>query len=130
MVLLTSFIIFTGVFISFSIEKRVKEFFILLLTLVTGVYGVFMSLDLFFFYFFYELAVIPMYLLIGIWGSTNREYPTMKLTLYLTCGAVIALVSILAIYAVAQTELGHYTFDLLQLGRIHYSDAFQIIFFL
>ncbi|HLG21832.1 MAG TPA: NADH-quinone oxidoreductase subunit M [Candidatus Manganitrophaceae bacterium] len=130
MVLLTSFIIFTGVFISFSIEKRVKEFFILLLTLVTGVYGVFMSLDLFFFYFFYELAVIPMYLLIGIWGSTNREYATMKLTLYLTFGAVIALVSILAIYAVAQSELGHYTFDLLQLGRIHYSDAFQIIFFL
>ena len=130
MVLLTSFIIFTGVFVSFGIQKRVKEFFVLLLLLVCGVYGVFMSLDLFFFYFFYELAVIPMFLLIGIWGSTNREYATMKLTLYLTFGAVIALVPILTVYAVSNKELGHYTFDLLELAKIHYSDRFQILFFL
>ncbi len=130
MVLLTSFIIFTGVFVSFSIQKRVKEFFILLLLLVTGVYGVFMSLDLFFFYFFYELAVIPMFLLIGVWGSTNREYATMKLTLYLTFGAVIALVPILTVYAMSYKELGHYTFDMLQLAQVHFSDRAQIMLFL
>ncbi|MBI3804772.1 MAG: NADH-quinone oxidoreductase subunit M [Nitrospirae bacterium] len=130
MVLLTSLIIFTGVFVSFAVQKRVKEFFVLLLLLVCGVYGVFISLDLFFFYFFYELAVIPMYLLIGIWGSTNREYATLKLTLYLTFGAVIALVPILTIYAVSNKELGHYTFDMLELAKIHFSDRFQILFFL
>ncbi|HET6371128.1 MAG TPA: NADH-quinone oxidoreductase subunit M, partial [Nitrospiria bacterium] len=130
MVLLTSFIIFTGVFVSFSIEKRVKEFFILLLVLVTGVYGVFTTLDLFFFYFFYELAVIPMYLLIGVWGSTNKEYATMKLTLYLTFGAVIALVPLLALYMVGEQVLGHYTFDLLELGKVSYARGFQVAFFL
>src|SRR5262249_56522474 len=87
MVLLTTIVFLAGALVSWHIEKRTKDFYILLCALVAGVFGVFVSLDLFFFYFFYELAVVPMYLLIGYWGSTNREYATMKLTLYLTAGA-------------------------------------------
>lgn len=103
MVLLTSFVIWAGVLVSWSIEDRTKEFYLSLIALVTGVFGVFVSRDLFWFYFFYELAVIPMYLLIGIWGSTNKEYATMKLTLYLTTGAVAALVGLLMVYFRAWT---------------------------
>ncbi len=98
MLLLTSIVITAGTLVSFRIEDRVKEFYILLLALVTGVFGVFAGRDLFFFYFSYELAVIPMYLLIGVWGSTNKEYATMKLTLYLTAGAVVALIGLLLLY--------------------------------
>jgi NADH-quinone oxidoreductase subunit M len=69
LVLLTAIIISTGVFASWTVQHRTKEFHIFLLTLVTGVFGVFMSLDLFFFFLFYEVAVLPMYLLIGVWGT-------------------------------------------------------------
>ena len=86
MVILTSIIIFTGVLASWYVEGRAKEFFALLLTLVTGVFGVFVSFDLFLFFMFYELAVLPMYLLIGIWGTGPKEYSAMKLTLMLLVG--------------------------------------------
>lgn len=98
MLLLTSLVIMAGTLVSFKITDRPKEFYILLMALVTGVFGVFAGRDMFFFYFSYELAVIPMYLLIGVWGSTNKEYATMKLTLYLTAGAVVALVGLLLLY--------------------------------
>jgi NADH-quinone oxidoreductase subunit M len=98
MLFLTSVVIVAGVLVSWTVEDRTKEFYLSLIALVTGVFGVFAVRDLFWFYFFYELAVIPMYLLIGIWGSTNKEYATMKLTLYLTTGAVAALVGLLLLY--------------------------------
>ena len=113
---------FTGVLISYGIKDRVKEYFVFYLLLIAGVFGVFLSLDLFFFYFFYEMAVIPMYPLIGIWGSHvkehgvvrfSKEYATMKLTIYLTLGAVIALTGLLWLYAGS----GAQTFDLLELQR-------------
>ena len=81
MVMLTAIVYTAGTLVSWFIDSRTKDFYILLHALVAGVFGVFVSLDLFFFYFYYELAVVPMYLLIGFWGSTNREYATMKLTL-------------------------------------------------
>ncbi len=99
MCLLTAIVIFAGSLVSCTVEDRPKEFYLLLMALVTGVFGVFTSLDLFFFYFFYELAVIPMYLLIGVWGSTNKQYASMKLTLYLTAGAVAALLGVALIYS-------------------------------
>ena len=114
---------FTGVLISYSIKQRVKEYYIFYLTLITGVFGVFMSLDLFCFYFFYEMAVIPMYPLIGIWGSDvkeegrvkySKQYATMKLTIYLTLGAVVALVGLLALYQ----WTGAQTFDIPTLQAI------------
>ncbi|MGQ0614924.1 MAG: complex I subunit 4 family protein [Planctomycetaceae bacterium] len=128
MAILTAVVLFTGMFVSRSIEDRVKEHTILLLLLGTGVFGVFLSLDLFFFYFFYEMAVIPMYLLIGVWGSRaaqySKEYATMKLTLYLTAGAVLALVGLLAVYFA-----GGGTFDLRVLERTSLSVAFQRAWF-
>ena len=117
LVLLHSLCAFTGVLISYAVTERVKEYYIFYLTLITGVFGVFLSLDLFFFYFFYEMAVIPMYPLIGIWGSHvtehgvvrfSKEYAAMKLTVYLTLGAVVALIGLLWLYAAS----GAGTFDL------------------
>ena len=83
MVILTSIVIFAGVLASWYVDIRTKEFFAFLLTLVTGVFGVFLSFDLFLFLMFYELAVLPMYLLIGVWGTGPKEYSAMKLTLML-----------------------------------------------
>lgn len=125
MVLLTAIVIFTGVFASWDMTNRIKEFFIFLLMLVTGVFGVFISRDLFFFYLFFEVAVIPMYLLIGIWGSTRKEYAAMKLTLYLLVGSAFALVGIIALYLYAASQLGHPTFDIQTLATVKYDIAFQ-----
>jgi NADH-quinone oxidoreductase subunit M len=125
MVLLTAITIFCGVCVSFSIRERVKEYYLNLIALVTGVFGVFTALDLFFYYFFYELAVIPMYLLIGAWGSTtrtiDREYATMKLVLMLTTGAVLALVGLLALYVQAPER----TFDMVALERFGQAGAWS-----
>ena len=117
LVLLTAIILFAGVFASWTVKTRGQEFYALLLLLVTGVFGVFVSLDLFVFFLFYEIAVLPMYLLIGIWGSSGevrpqgifgwafkrtgvgtKEYAAMKLTLYLLLGSAFILVGILALY--------------------------------
>lgn len=131
MVLLTSIVIFTGVFVSWvGIKQRIKEHYIFLLLLVSGVYGVFMSLDLVFFFLFYELAVIPMYPLIGIWGSANREYATMNLTLYLSLGAMIALLGLLSLYFTAGAKTGVYTFDMVQIASLSYETGYQIKVFL
>lgn len=125
MVVLTSIIIFCGVLASWNVETRTKEFFALLLLLVTGVFGVFLSYDLFLFFMFYELAVLPMYLLIGIWGTGPKEYAAMKLTLMLLVGSAFVLVGFLALYH----ESGLHTFDLQQLASVSYSGRFQWWFF-
>jgi NADH-quinone oxidoreductase subunit M len=121
MVMLTSVVIFTGVLASWYVDIRTKEFFALLLTLVTGVFGVFVSFDLFLFLMFYELAVLPMYLLIGVWGTGPKEYSAMKLTLMLLVGSAFVLVGFLALYHVS----GLHTFDLQQLAQAHFSNDFQ-----
>ena len=124
LILLTSIVIFTGVFASWHMEQRIKEFFIFLLLLVSGVFGVFISRDLFFFYIFFEVAVIPMFVLIGVWGSTRKDYAAMKLTLYLLVGGVLALVGIIATFIYA-AKLGIRTFDIQTLGTIDFSFGFQ-----
>jgi len=112
LVLLHAFCAFTGVLVSYRISQRVKEYAIFYLLLIGGVFGVFTSMDLFFFYLFYEMAVIPMFPLIGIWGSKkDRDYATMKLTLYLTAGAVMALIGLLTLYTLSPVK----TFDLIAL---------------
>jgi len=145
LVILTAFIIFSGVFASWTIKERYQEFYVLLLVLVTGVFGVFVSLNLFIFFLFYELAVLPMYLLIGIFGSSkaippkgifarmiresgvgHKEYAAMKLTLYLLFGSAFILAGFLAAYAAS----GLGTFSLLELEKFHFSSHFQRIFFL
>jgi NADH-quinone oxidoreductase subunit M len=126
LVLLTGIVMFTGVLISWGIDDRPREFFTFLFILATGVFGVFVSLDLFMLFFFYEIAVFPMYLLIAIWGwKVTREYAAMKLTLYLFIGSVIALVGALAMYFTA----GLGTFDMLELEKAGLSATFQKIWF-
>ena len=123
MVILTSIIIFTGVLASWYVETRTKEFFVLLLTLVTGVFGVFVSFDLFLFFMFYELAVLPMYLLIGIWGTGPKEYSAMKLTLMLLVGSAFVLVGFLALYHAS----GLHTFDLQKLAAASLLQRFPAV---
>ncbi|HVO42244.1 MAG TPA: NADH-quinone oxidoreductase subunit M [Aggregatilineales bacterium] len=102
MVLLTGLAGFCGVLISWRITDRTREFLAMFLLLVVGVYGVFVSLDLFLLFFWYELAIFPMYLLIATWGwPVTREYAAMKLTLYILGGSVIALVGVLVMYFAA-----------------------------
>ena len=156
LVLASSILLFTGVFISWHIEDRPKEFFIFLLILAAATIGVYVSLDLFFLYFFYEMSVLPMYVLLGIWGShtkgylemadrqkrdsvgfifnfasNSKEYAAMKLTLFLSAGAVVALIAILIIYATS----GLNTFNIVELqahGHVpkHLHDIlFLLIFF-
>jgi len=126
LVLLTGVVIFTGVLISWGIDDRPREFFAFLFILATGVFGVFVSLDLFQLFFFYEIAVFPMYLLIAIWGwKVTREYAAMKLTLYLFVGSMIALVGALAMYFAS----GLGTFDLLALESAGFSTGFQRFWF-
>jgi len=126
LVLLTGVVMFTGVLISWNIDDRPREFFFFLFLLATGVFGVFVALDLFMLIFFYEIAVFPMYLLIAIWGwKVTREYAAMKLTLYLFIGSVIALVGILAMYYAS----GLGTFNMLALEGAGFSTTFQKIWF-
>src|SRR3989304_1961506 len=115
-----------GLLISGGIDDRPREFFAFLFILATGVFGVFVGLDLFHLFFFYEIAVFPMYLLIAIWGwQVTREYAAMKLTLYLFIGSVIALVGALAMYFTS----GLGTFDMLALEHANFSVGFQRFWF-
>ncbi|MCF7668768.1 MAG: NADH-quinone oxidoreductase subunit M [Verrucomicrobia bacterium] len=98
MIFLTAVVIFCGVCASWNHAHRTKEFFAFLLLLVTGVFGVFAANDLFLFFLFYELSVLPMYLLIGIWGTGPKEYSAMKLTLMLMGGSALIIVGILVLY--------------------------------
>lgn len=113
LILLLGFCSVAAVLISRHIKNRVKEYYILLLLMVVGTYGAFLSLDIFFFYFFHEVATIPTFLLIAIWGSDRREYAAMKLTLYLTAGATLGLIGLLALYFAS----GLQTFDFVQLQQ-------------
>ena len=98
MLLLSSLIVFTGVFASWKIDPLPKEYFLWFSLLSIGVYGFFISTDLFTMFMYYEIALIPMYLLIGIWGTGKKEYAAMKLTLMLMGGSALLLVGILGIY--------------------------------
>ena len=98
MLLLSAIIVFTGTFASWKMPFQQKEYFIWFYLLSVGVFGFFISLDLFTMFMFYEVALIPMYLLIGVWGSGKKEYAAMKLTLMLMGGSALLLVGILGIY--------------------------------
>ena len=136
MVMLSGIVLFTGVLVSWNIQDRNKDFFILYFLLLSGVFGVFVTMDLFFLFFFYELAVLPMYLLIAVWGSSTdfgtfartKEYSAMKLTIYLVAGSVLVWIALLAIFV--EADLG--TFGLIELQRVapeEFSPTFQRVFF-
>src|SRR5574341_1586318 len=140
LILLTGVVMFTGVLISWGeenhgvsagIQDRPREFFAFLFILASGVFGVFASLDLFMLFFFYEIAVFPMYLLIVIWGwVVTREYAAMKLTLYLFIGSVVSLVGALVMYWASYQNTGVLTFDMLQIEKAGFSASFQNLWFL
>jgi len=95
-----------------AIQNRTKEYYILLLLLQTGMLGVFMSLDFFLFYVFWEVMLVPMYFLIGVWGSERRLYAAIKFFLYTLAGSVLMLLGILALYFNAAKATGVHTFDI------------------
>ena len=151
LVLLNGIVLFGAVLISQTIKHRTRDFFVLLLALGSGVFGVFVVQDLFFLFFFYELAVLPMYLLIGVWGSSTyfdsdkqrlwgipirfdlgtydrpKEYGAMKLMLVLVAGSVLIWVGILALY-VAAGQVGEATFSMMELGRLAAAGEFSPTF--
>lgn len=130
LILLTGIITFTGVLASWDVDYLYKEFFISLIVLATGVFGFFISLDLFTMFLFYELAVIPMYLLIGIWGSGKKEYSAMKLTLMLMGASAILLVGLLGIYSYSSpTGLTPLTFNIIEIAQIDIPIEAQRYFF-
>ncbi len=101
-----------------AITERVKEYYIFLLVLQTGMLGAFMSLDFLLFFLFWEVMLVPMYFLIGIWGSANRLYSAIKFFLYTLVGSVVMLLGILGLYFYAHTLTGVYTFDVTQFHRM------------
>jgi NADH-quinone oxidoreductase subunit M len=121
LLLLTGIAAIAGVLFSWNIEKRVNQFFALYLTLIGGVYGVFLSFDLFLLFVFYEIAIIPKYFLIVIWGSTNKEYGAMKLALYSFIGSAMVMIGLIAAYVLA----GANTFELTALAQFQFSESFQ-----
>ena len=123
LLVLTAIVFLTGVLVMWELEDRVKEFYAFMTLLVTGVFGVFVSLDLFFFLFYYEVAVLPMYLLIAVWGSTRKEYGAMKLTLYLLAGTALVVPAVLALYA----SIEPHTFDMTLLAAASFSPRFQMV---
>ena len=114
LVILTGIAGVAGVLFSWNVTHRVNEFFALYLALIGGVFGVFLSFDLFLLFVFYEIAIIPKYFLIAIWGSTRKEYGAMKLALYSFIGSAMVLVALLTIYALSPIK----TFNLLELTEV------------
>lgn len=129
MILLTAIVVFAGIFASWEVEYLQKEFFISLILLATGVFGFFISIDLFTMFLYYEIAVIPMYLLIGIWGSGPKEYSAMKLTLMLMGGSALLIVALFGIYFMTGAADGPHTFNLLELAKQQMSPEWQRFFF-
>ena len=129
LILLTAIVVLAGVFISWKMKDLPKEFFVSLIVLSTGVYGVFISIDLFTLFVFFEIAVIPMYLLIGIWGSGPKEYSAMKLTLMLMGASAVLLVGILGIYFNSNADGGALTFNILEIAQVNIPFEAQKLFF-
>src|SRR5574344_250249 len=115
MLLLSSIIVFTGTFASWQLKPLTKEYFLWFTLLSSGVYGFFISTDMFTMFMFYEVALIPMYLLIGVWGSGPKEYAAMKLTLMLMGGSALLIIGILGVYYFS----GATTMNVVEIANMH-----------
>lgn len=115
MLLLSSIIVFTGTFASWQLKPLTKEYFLWFTLLSTGVFGFFICTDMFAMFVFYEVALIPMYLLIGVWGSGHKEYAAMKLTLMLMGGSALLIIGILGIYYFS----GATTMNIMEIAAMH-----------
>ena len=117
MLILSSIILLTGSFASWKIDPMPKEFFLWLILLSTGVFGFFISIELFTMFMFYEVALIPMYLLIGVWGSGNKNYSAMKLTLMLMGGSAFLMLGLIGIYYHSSADPSQLTWNLLEISK-------------
>ncbi len=117
MLILSSIILLTGSFASWKIDPMPKEFFLWLILLSTGVFGFFISIDLFTMFMFYEVALIPMYLLIGVWGSGNKNYSAMKLTLMLMGGSAFLMLGLIGIYYHSAANPADLTWNILTIAE-------------
>jgi len=129
MILLTAVVVIAGILVSWNINKLTKEFFFLIALLSLGAYGFFISLDLFVLFFFLEIAVIPKFLLIGIWGSGRKEYSALKLALMLMGGSALVLIGLLVLYFSTGIGGTQHSFDLLQIAQLHLPLQTQMIIF-
>jgi len=121
LVMLTTFLSPISVLCSYeTIKHRAKEYYIFLLILETGMLGVFLALDFFLFYVFWEVMLVPMYFLIGVWGSDRRLYSAIKFFLYTLFGSVVMLLGILAVYFYGGAQIGNYTFNVAELMKVAY----------
>ncbi len=130
MILLTAMVVVAGILVSWKIQHQVKEFFFLIVLLSLGAYGFFISTDLFMMFFFLELAVIPKYLLIGIWGSGKKEYSAMKLALMLMAGSALVFLGIAALYFASGIYGGQYTWNIHELTQINFPMSVQVPIYL
>ena len=131
LVLLTTLLAAISIFYSWEpIQTRVKEYYIALLLLMVGMLGVFVSLDLFLFYVFWEISLIPMYLVIGIWGGPRRIYATVKFVIYTLVGSLLMLVAILAVAIAHGNETGTFTFSYTALRGFGFADSLQALAFI
>jgi len=136
LVLLTTLLTPLAILASWSIHDRLKEYFIFMLLLETGMIGVFVSLDLFLFYVFWEIMLVPMYFLIGVWGGERRVYAAIKFVLYTMAGSVLMLVAIIALYFMHGDATGTFTFSYPQIqsaiasGRMVLSPNIERLLFL
>ncbi len=131
LILLTTFLTPLCVLISWNeIKKKTKQFYALLLILETGILGVFVALDLFLFYLFWEVMLIPMYFLIGIWGGPNRIYAAVKFFLYTIAGSLLMLVAILFVFNAHQNASGAPSFNLFELYDTQFPPNQKFLLFL
>ncbi|WP_289226590.1 NADH-quinone oxidoreductase subunit M, partial [uncultured Bacteroides sp.] len=130
MLLLSAIIVFTGTFASWRLQPLTKEYFLWFTFLSIGVFGFFISIDLFTMFMFYEVALIPMYLLIGVWGSGNKNYSAMKLTLMLMGGSAFLMLGLIGIYYNSTGADGGHTWDILEIVKYSYiSKGWQYFLF-
>jgi len=122
LILLTGIVAVAGVLFSWNVEKRPRAFFFHFMMIIGGVYGVFLSRDAFLLFVFYEVVILPKYMLISIWGSTNKEYGAMKLTMYSIGASALILIGL----AVAYAASGGQSFDIDVLAAATYSDSLQV----
>ncbi|MDQ3149142.1 MAG: NADH-quinone oxidoreductase subunit M, partial [Chloroflexota bacterium] len=131
LVLLTTLLSTVAIFYSWEpIQKRVKEYYIAILLLMVGMLGVFVALDMFLFYVFWEVSLFPMYVIIGVWGGPRRVYATVKFVIYTLVGSLLMLVAILAV-AIAHSASGQpFTFSYEALRGFAYADTLQALAFI
>ena len=122
LLLLTGIVAVAGVLFSWNVERRPRAFFAFFLTIIGGVYGVFLSRDAFLLFVCYEIVILPKYMLIAIWGSTNKEYGAMKLTMYSIGSSALILIGLVVAYAAA----GGTSFDINYLASVHYAPSLQL----